>query len=443
MKYSKKSNGILLTSDPSKQEIAEAIYNLIILNEDERSRMEHAAYKIWEERFDATKNARKFCEYLESFNEDKNRKVVLVTNGYPFGGEKSFIENELVEIYSRFDVIIIAMIQDEISDERFQKCDEAIERVKRLSGRKNGAIEAVIFDMRWSLLKCVRYIPCYFLDKRIFKEKRVLKSYKKNKFFVQWESIKYYSKAISFMKQLKSVEDKSFGNAIFYTYWHLFSTLGICLSKKDFPDSKIITREHGYDLYDERFEKTNRQPFREVMEEYLDGIFFACEYGKIYYLNRNHVEDSNKYQISYLGTKKPLKKETKKEEGVFRILSCSNLIQLKRVGNIIDALEVIGEKRLKTKIEWIHFGGGLLQDYLEKEANQKLSIYENITYKFMGAVDNEIVHEYYSSHKVDCFITTSSTEGGTPVSIQEAMSYGIVIIGTDVGGIKEAFDENI
>ena len=77
MKYSKKSNGILLTSDPSKQEIAEAIYNLTILNEDERSRMEQAAYKIWEERFDATKNARKFCEYLESFNEDKNRKVVL------------------------------------------------------------------------------------------------------------------------------------------------------------------------------------------------------------------------------------------------------------------------------------------------------------------------------------------------------------------------------
>ena len=41
-----------------------------------------------------------------------------------------------------------------------------------------------------------------------------------------------------------------------------------------------------------------------------------------------------------------------------------------------------------------------------------------------------------------CFITTSATEGGTPVSIQEALSYGIPIIGTDVGGISEMIDGN-
>lgn len=38
---------------------------------------------------------------------------------------------------------------------------------------------------------------------------------------------------------------------------------------------------------------------------------------------------------------------------------------------------------------------------------------------------------------VDCFITTSSTEGGNPVSIMEALSFGIPIIATSVGGITE------
>ena len=35
------------------------------------------------------------------------------------------------------------------------------------------------------------------------------------------------------------------------------------------------------------------------------------------------------------------------------------------------------------------------------------------------------------------FITTSSTEGGAPVSIQEAFSMGIPAIGTNVGGIPD------
>ena len=43
---------------------------------------------------------------------------------------------------------------------------------------------------------------------------------------------------------------------------------------------------------------------------------------------------------------------------------------------------------------------------------------------------------------MDCFITTSETEGGCPVSIQEAMSYGVPVIGTAVGGITEMIADN-
>ena len=50
--------------------------------------------------------------------------------------------------------------------------------------------------------------------------------------------------------------------------------------------------------------------------------------------------------------------------------------------------------------------------------------------------------KYYESYPVNCFITTSSTEGGSPVSIQEAISYGIPVIGTEVGGIPELVENN-
>jgi glycosyltransferase involved in cell wall biosynthesis len=49
--------------------------------------------------------------------------------------------------------------------------------------------------------------------------------------------------------------------------------------------------------------------------------------------------------------------------------------------------------------------------------------------------------EYYSSEKPDCFINTSENEG-SPVSIQEAISFGIPIIGTNIDGIPEMIDGN-
>lgn len=52
----------------------------------------------------------------------------------------------------------------------------------------------------------------------------------------------------------------------------------------------------------------------------------------------------------------------------------------------------------------------------------------------MGNVKNSEIMAYYANESVDCFITTSESEGA-PVSIMEAMSFGIPIIGTDVGDV--------
>jgi glycosyltransferase involved in cell wall biosynthesis len=46
------------------------------------------------------------------------------------------------------------------------------------------------------------------------------------------------------------------------------------------------------------------------------------------------------------------------------------------------------------------------------------------------------VHAVYRSQKVDGFILLSDSEG-IPVSIMEALSYGIPVIATDTGGVSE------
>ncbi len=44
--------------------------------------------------------------------------------------------------------------------------------------------------------------------------------------------------------------------------------------------------------------------------------------------------------------------------------------------------------------------------------------------------------EYYSNHDIHLFINVSKSEG-LPVSIIEAISFGIPVIATDVGGTRE------
>ena len=60
----------------------------------------------------------------------------------------------------------------------------------------------------------------------------------------------------------------------------------------------------------------------------------------------------------------------------------------------------------------------------------------------MGAIQNVEVYKYYNEHCADLFINVSSSEG-LPVSIMEAISFGIPVIATDVGGTGEIVKNGI
>ncbi len=112
-----------------------------------------------------------------------------------------------------------------------------------------------------------------------------------------------------------------------------------------------------------------------------------------------------------------------------RVVSCSFLIALKRVHLIVEALKQIKAVR----VEWVHFGGGPLMSDIQK-LNKELP--ENIKVVMKGWVDNKEVLAYYGSNPVDLFMNVSNTEG-VPVSIMEALSFGIPCFATNVGGSGE------
>ena len=136
--------------------------------------------------------------------------------------------------------------------------------------------------------------------------------------------------------------------------------------------------------------------------------------------------------MSRLGINNSLTYEVSKNETCL-IVSCSNLIPVKRVHLIGEALQEIED----IKIKWVHFGDGLEKKSLEIQIK---GLPGNVEVELKGRVPNTEIYTYYNKNRPDLFINVSSSEG-LPVSIMEAMSYGIPCIGTAVGGTPEIINK--
>lgn len=113
---------------------------------------------------------------------------------------------------------------------------------------------------------------------------------------------------------------------------------------------------------------------------------------------------------------------------VVTVASCSNLVDVKRVDLLIQGLALCDRP-----VRWYHFGDGPLMDSLKQQA---ASLPPHIQWQFMGSVPNGELMAFYKNTYVDAFLNVSSSEG-IPVSVMEALSFGIPAIATDVGGTHE------
>lgn len=357
------------------------------------------------------------------------KKLYLITDGFPYGrGEKPFISPELPFLLLEYDVTIIACADETAYQDREHetRLDESIRVIRYPAGKLS------FIDKLWGIVVSLG-------EKEVWRETGdIIKS---GNFILPrlFRTFGFYTSAKKFQKWLVRTHvfcpDEA---AVYYTYWNSVHTFGLTMMKNHYPWLKIITRLHGYDLYNERA-VGGRQPFKKQMDEKLDRVILASEYGYEYY--RKYFADPDtpqKYHLCKLGIKGEGSMGPFEHTGVFRIVSCSNVVPLKRIEKIIDGLSALSD----SEIEWLHFGDGENMESVKRYAREKLGHMSNISFRFMGHVQKGVLIQYYQENPVDCFITTTSTEGGCPVSIQEALSFGIPIIGTDVGGVTAMIDGN-
>jgi glycosyltransferase involved in cell wall biosynthesis len=249
------------------------------------------------------------------------------------------------------------------------------------------------------------------------------------------ESIKTKKWIIHLIKQKKV----NLTRTIFYTYWCDSITMGIGFAKETYPNMKLISRAHGYDIYEERYEPPYI-PFRPDVFHYLDKLFLASKDAQNYLINK-YPEYSNIFDIAILGVKETNFITKFSDDEIFRIVSCSNLVPVKRIGLLIKGLSELGRIKSNRHFFWTHIGEGPLRNELENQANAVLP--PNVQFKFLGYVPNPDVINYYRNYPVDLFINMSESEGGNPVSIMEAQSCGIPVIASAAGGNTEIVSNRV
>jgi glycosyltransferase involved in cell wall biosynthesis len=350
------------------------------------------------------------------------KTLVLITSQFPFGTGESFIGTELPFLTGNFGKVII--ISQNISVKMTRSIPENVTVYRyNPSTSLRGFLylpilfilnSGIIIDMLKEEIEFRLGIPGKLTIKMFFHLfKKIIKALQLRNFISK-----------------KLLAGGIHESIVFYSYW--LKTGAQAIAMLDYRDSIKISRAHGSDIYEERTD-SGYLPLLKFTAINLDAIFFVSKHGKQYIEGKLKIEDPN-FIVSYLGVEKPDYENTEtKISNKYVIVSCSNIIPLKRIDKIIQALEIVNAGK---DILWLHFGDGKMKSDIEKLAAEKLGPLTRISYSFMGNYPNNELLKYYSRNRVDLFINVSSTEG-IPVSIMEAQSYGIPVIATDTGGVKE------
>jgi colanic acid/amylovoran biosynthesis glycosyltransferase len=354
------------------------------------------------------------------------KTLVLITSQFPFGQGESFIVSEFPQLAVNFDKIII--IAQNISSEK-QRVTSENTKVYRYNTATsfNGFLKMINL-----LTGNANIISRLYREEVSFREEKNSKLSIKNISFL----LKKIIKTLQLRNFIRSVIKKEGidESLVFYSYW--LKTGAHAISLLDYKKSIRISRAHGSDIYEERTEK-GYLPLLRFSALNLDAIFFASKNGKEYFEEKTGTK-SPRFIVSRLGVTKPIEDAyTIKKSDKFNIVSCSNMIALKRIDIIIRALSIV---KTDIEIEWMHFGDGILKESLSRLASDILHT-GKINFRFMGHYSNEDLLKFYAANKIDLFINTSSTEG-IPVSIMEAQAYGIPVIATDTGGVNEIISKN-
>lgn len=340
------------------------------------------------------------------------KTLVLFTNEFPYGYWEPYLEEELGFLGGFEQIIIVAL----------QLRKDHMDRMRMLPD--NCAVLPVPYASRFVYL--LNAIPT-LLDINLWRDLRslintgTLTANRLVDLFVWYSRAHYEARVV-----LRKLKGRIGRRVLFYSYRFEYQPYVALLVRKGAGvNGSVVSRAHGYDLYEDRHAH-GYIPGREILLSSLDAVWPCSEHG-VRYLDKTHPGHGHVLRVQYLGSRDYGWRLHSKGK-VLRIVSCSNLVPLKRVEMIGKAMSIV-----KCRVSWTHFGDGPLMDAVR---NVTMHLPDNATCDLRGQVSHDELMRIYCNEEFDLFINVSTAEG-VPVSIMEAMSFGIPCIATEVGGTGE------
>ena len=130
---------------------------------------------------------------------------------------------------------------------------------------------------------------------------------------------------------------------VLYSFWFDDITMGLGLVKREYPHIKLVSRAHGYDIYEEQY-FPYYWPMRREILSILDKVFPASNDGRDYFRSR-YPEYKDSFETAHLGTADPGFVSKSSTNNVFRIVSCAHIFPLKRIDLLCEGIALAARMR--------------------------------------------------------------------------------------------------
>jgi glycosyltransferase involved in cell wall biosynthesis len=358
-------------------------------------------------------------------SEVRNKTLYFFTSTYPFGNSPLWKKNELEVLRNYFrKVIVVPRTDDGVSEAR--NMVEGVEYRSPIINAEHARTDRKLTEKIRIMLRLLRppmlshFLAEFFTPSVLFKPQRL-------------KELLRASYEIALFQGNASVEDlfKDLDreNTIFYFYWGIGQINALLLKRRaDLPFTAC--RFLGFDLYKERH-PAKYIPYRKWLINTIDLLMPCSDDGADYLTAQGALRD--RIFVARLGTKSYGRSKIK-ADNLMKIVTCSNVVEVKRLDLLCEAL-----LHTTVPIRWTHMGDGELmptiREYVERFP-------PNVDARLLGAVPPSEVPTILINESFDLFVNTSSSEG-VPVSIMEAFAAGIPVLATNVGGTGEIVDDTV
>lgn len=332
--------------------------------------------------------------------------ITIVTSSFPLSNRETFLRQEIDEISSMVNQVYIIPLSGD------RKID-----IKRLKLPNNVKVVGVESKRAY----CLKFLR-FFTKNPLVVAKDLYLILKDRQHAIR--NFFAYLRAISVFRYFK--ENQCDIDHIHSHWLSTPSTMAYFLS--GFLNIPYSITAHRWDIYD------NNLP--ELKGKTAGFIRFISHKGKNDFCERYFCERS---LVLHMGVKVPEIDFSYKEiKNRVDIITAANLIEIKGHAVLLDAVEELVKSDIDIRLFFA--GEGPLKQEIQNKVNDNPFLMDRVS--LLGHVNHDQLLSDYSDQTYQMFVLPSLDLGygqheGIPVSLMEAMSYGLTVVGTDAGSVKE------